>query len=347
MKLIKSEKTGIYSVQYRTASGKRRTTSLQTKIKKEASFIAKDIEQAELLAKRNLLTKDIISTMVNDRTISFQDCVNEWYNFSKVRSRSSNTIYTQSTLLSNFKAFAKISKLTELEPSMISDWVNEVGSMNANSRNQRLAAMRSFCGYAVANCYITRDPSYGIKVDLSKLDHQLKEKNIRVPFTKQELKEMLASDPPYFMKQAIVLGWWTGLRIVDISKLEWASISDTHLTVWTEKQDKRVNLPLDNPLIGGGEIRDVLKEVPYEDKKYCFPEWAELADDPKRRSRFSVYFKRFLERIGVEGKSFHCFRHSFVTRIKTESYDSSLEKIAEWVGHSRTETTKGYLHDAS
>ena len=85
------------------------------------------------------------------------------------------------------------------------------------------------------------------------------------------------------MKQAIVLGWWTGLRIVDISKLEWASISDTHITVWTEKQDKRVNLPLDNPLIGGGEIRDALSEVPYEDKKYCFPEWAELADDPKEK----------------------------------------------------------------
>jgi integrase len=129
--------------------------------------------------------------------------------------------------------------------------------------------------------------------------------------------------------------------------LEWESISDSHLTVWTVKQDKRVRLPLSNPLIGGGVLRKCFEEIEYKDKKYCFPDWAEAAKDPKKRSRFSVYFNRFLGRLGIEGKSFHCFRHSFVSRVKAESYDSSLEKIASWVGHSRVETTKGYLHETS
>ena len=347
MKIIKSDKTGNYSLRYKTSSGKTRTTSLDTKNKKEATEIAKGIEQAEALAKKKLLTRDIITSMINDRPETFQDCVREWYEFSKVRSKSSNTIYTQSTLLSNFKLTTGINKITELEPKMITTWVNEQGDMNVNSRNQRLSAIRSFCGYAVANCYITKDPSYGIKVDLSLLDHKHKEVKRREPFTKAEYKAMMDYDPPYFMKQAIMLGWWTGLRIVDISLLEWESISDSHLTVWTIKQDKRVKLPLANPLIGGGVLRECFEEIEYQDKKYCFPDWAEAAKDPKKRSRFSVYFSRFLDRVGIEGKSFHCFRHSFVSRVKTESYDSSLEKIASWVGHSHVETTKGYLHETS
>lgn len=349
MKIIKSDKTGNYSVKYKTASGKTVSRSLDTTNLKEAKLLVKEakIEELEMAAKIKALQRDAVTSIIADGNVSYQNTVRDWYEFSKVRSKSGNTIYTQSCLLDNFAKQTKINKISDLEPKSISKWVNEPGDYNANSRNQRLSAIKSLAGYAMANGLILKDPCYGVKVDLSLLAHENKEVKRRSPFTKDEYKLMIKSEPPYFMEQAIMLGWWTGLRIVDISLLEWASISETHITVWTVKQDKRVQLPLSNPLIGGGLLRDSLEKVEFKDKKYCFPEWAELAHDPKRRSRFSVYFSRFLDRTGIEGKTFHSFRHSFVSRIKSDDYDSSLEKIAKWVGHSHVETTKGYLHETS
>ena len=349
MKLIQSEKTGIFSVKYKTQSGKFKTTSLGTTSKREAVMLVKEakIEEQETLAKVNALSRDVYLSMTADKNIPFQDCINEWYEYSKVKARSANTIYTQSGLLTTFAALHGVKLLSDVTPKNINGWVNSEEEINLNSRRQRLAAIRSLFSYAVANSYVIKDPTAMVAVDASKLSHKQKETRSREPFTKSEYNKMVKR-APYFMKEAVMLGWWTGLRIIDISKLEWDSWGDDHLTVWTEKQDKRVHLPYDNPLIGDGVLRDMLQDIEYQDKKYCFPEWAELADDPKRRSRFSVYFKRFLERIEIEGKSFHCLRHSFVTRVSKEvgqlDYDSTLQKIASWVGHSSTQTTKGYLH---
>lgn len=349
MKILKSEKTGNYSVKFKTASGKDVSRSLDTKSLVEAKKIVKDskIKELEQAAKIKALQRDAITTIIADGNMSYQDTVRDWYLFSKVRSKSSNTIYTQSCLLDNFGKNSKVKNVSDITPKQVTKWVNEPGQISANSRNQRLSAIKSLVGYAVANGFILKDPTYGIVVDMSLLDHESKETKERVPFTKTEYNNMMKMEPGYFMKQAIMLGWWTGLRIVDISLLEWASISETHMTVWTVKQDKRVKLPLDNPLIGGGILRDCISEIEFQDKKYCFPEWAQLSKDPKKRSRFSTYFGRFLTRVGIEGKSFHCFRHSFVSRVSSEGYNSSLEKIAKWVGHSHVETTKGYLHETS
>ena len=350
MKIIKSDK-GNYSVRFKTASGKFVSRSLDTKNLTEARKLVKEakIEELETAAKIKALQRDAVTSIIADANISYQDVVRDWFEFSKVRSKSENTIYTQSCLLDNFGRSTKIKRISNMTTKQISGWVNEPGDMSANSRSQRLSAINSLISYAIANGIILKDPAYGVAVDMSLLDHDKKEKKETIPFTEEEYHEMLKHEPGYFMRQAIALGWWTGLRIVDISLLEWASISETHLTVWTVKRDKRVQLPLDNPLIGGGELRKFLAEIEFQDKKYCFPEWAKLSKDPKKRSRFSTYFGRFLDRVGIneEGKYFHSFRHSFVSRIKAEDYNSSLEKIAKWVGHSRVETAKGYLHEIS
>lgn len=353
MKLIKN-KSGSYSVRYKTDAGRFTTMSLKTDNKKKAMMLIKEakIEEIETAAQIKVLQRDVITSIIADTNLTFQDCIREWYQFSEVKSLSRNTIYTQSGLLSNFGKKYKIDKINALTSKDITSWVNDDSRVNANSRTQRLSAIKSLCSYALANGYITKDPSFGVCVDFSKLEHKQKETKRRIPFTKKEYNVLINKmDPPYFMRQAIMLGWWTGLRIIDISKLEWASWSPTHLTVWTEKQDKRVHLPLDNPLIGGGILTKMMSTILPEDKKYCFPEWAEIADDPRRRSRFSVYFNRFLKRSAeahdlpeITDKSFHCFRHSFVSRTNL-SYDASIQKIADWVGHSNTKTTEIYLHE--
>jgi integrase len=348
MKLIQSEKTGQYSVRFKTRSGKEVTRSLGTTSKKEANTLVKEakIEELEMASKINALTKDAIASIVADRNISFGQCLKEWTEYAKVRCKSNNTVYTQTTILDRFASYSGVRKLSDITADHVANFINEKCDVKLNSRNQRLAAIRSFISYAVANSYILTDPTIGVRVDASKLSHSQKESKRRVPFTKADYSKLVAH-APYFFKQAVMLGWWTGLRAIDVCKLEWDSWGEDHLTVWTEKTDTRIQLPYDNPLIGGGVLRKVITEIEVNKTRYCFPEWAEIISDPNKRSRFSVYFNRFLKRMEIEDKSFHSFRHSFVTRIKEEDYNSSLEKIAKWVGHSRVETTKGYLHETS
>lgn len=348
MKLIQSEKTGQYSVRFKTRSGKEVTRSLGTTSKKEANTLVKEakIEELEMASKINALTKDAIASIVADRNISFGECLKEWTEYAKVRCKSGNTVYTQTTILDKFANYCGLRKLSDITAEQVSNFINERSDVKLNSRNQRLAAIRSFISYAVANSYILNDPTIGVKVDASKLTHKQKETKPRLPFTKTEYNKMVRH-APYFFEQAIMLGWWTGLRAIDVCKLEWDSWGKDHLTVWTEKTDTRVQLPYDCPAMGGGILRDIVHDIDTNNTRYCFPEWAEVISDPNKRSRFSVYFNRFLKRMEIENKSFHSFRHSFVTRIKEDDYNSSLEKIAKWVGHSNIETTKGYLHETS
>ena len=348
MKLIKSPTTGNYSVRFKSRSGKEITRSLHTCNKKEAHIMVKEagIEKIEMAAKINALTRDAITSIVADRNITLGECIDEWSKFSQVRAKSANTIFTQESLLNRFVNFSGVRKISEVTDKHIADYVNEKIDIKLKSREQRLSALKSLFTYAIANSYTINDPCVGIVVDASKLSHKQKETKSRIPFTKSEYNKMI-KHAPYFFKQAVMLGWWTGLRAIDVCKLEWDSWGEDHLTVWTEKTDTRVQLPYDSPDIGGGILRSVVTEIEHNKTRYCFPEWAEVISDPKLRSRFSVYFSRFLDRMEIEGKSFHCFRHTFVSRIKAENYNSSIETIAKWVGHSSVETTKGYLHETS
>lgn len=311
------------------------------KICKEAG-----IEKIEMAAKIGALTRDAIASIVADRNIGLSECIDEWKNFSEVRAKSGNTVFTQYSLLNRFAQYSGVRKLSDVTDKHVADFINEKCDIKQKSREQRLSAVKSLFAYAVANSYTITDPCIGIRVDSSKLTHKQKETQSRLPFAKSEYNKMV-KHAPYFFRQAVMLGWWTGLRAIDICKLEWDSWGEDTLAVWTEKTDTRVELPYDSPQIGSGILRSVVTEIEPNNTRYCFPEWAEVISQPKTRSRFSVYFKRFLERMEIDGKSYHCFRHTFVSRIKGGNYNSSIEEIAKWVGHSSVETTKGYLHETS
>ncbi|UDQ98690.1 tyrosine-type recombinase/integrase [Lentisphaerota bacterium WC36G] len=51
-------------------------------------------------------------------------------------------------------------------------------------------------------------------------------------------------------------------------------------------------------------------------------------------------FKKMLIAIGIKDKSFHCFRHRFVDKLRTAGF--SDEQIGSVVGHSSIQQTKDY-----
>ena len=144
-----------------------------------------------------------------------------------------------------------------------------------------------------------------------------------------------------FWRVASTLSYWLGLRLGDIINLEWDTISKTHITVWTEKKDARVELPLNHNLTGGSAVLGALSAISYDGGKYVFPkEYRDKINNPKKRHYFSQQFRELMNRLGIEGKSFHCFRHAFATRHK----NIPLEDVAKMLGHKSTKTTEGYTH---
>lgn len=355
MRLVKNKNTGTYSAVIKTLSGRTITRSLRTRDKTEAKRLIKEskLEEIEAAAKLNALTRDTITAIVAGKNIKISQVLVEYNNFRILKAHSKHSIYSEESVINMFLRQQKLenSGISKITNQHIYDYVNDTNdNVSVAHKNKKLTAIRGLLSYAIANAYILKDPSYGVAVDKSKVSQKKKEKKKAVAFTKSDY-EKIKRHMPYFWSIASDFAYWTGLRMSDIARLEWDcfdSLSDPQLLiVHTLKTDTRVALPLDDALIGGGILRDTIARIEPEHEKYCFPAWRELADDPKRRATLPTYFSRELKRKHPkaydEGKRFHSFRRSFVTRCKREGKE--LSEIAVWVGHANEKTTE--LYDVS
>ena len=350
MKLKKSDKTGQWSVMFRTAAGKTVSKPLGTKSKAEAIELVKaaKIEELETAARVGALTRDAVTSIISGRNVKLVSVMDEYREFREAKAHSQNSIYSDETMLNAFIRHAGLNAagIGDVTTKAINKYINNQDKSGLSHRKQRLTAIRGFMAYAIANAYILKDPTYGCAVDASKLSHGQKERRISPPFTEKDYLE-LRKMAPYFWRQAADFAWWTGLRLSDIACLEWESFTEDHLVVHTLKTDKRVALPYDDPLIGGGILRETISEIEEGDKTYCFPLQREIIKDKKRRATLSVYFKRVINRVWLNeiDRTFHSFRRSFVTRCKKSG--KTLEDIGVWVGHSNAETTEKYNIEGS
>lgn len=142
-----------------------------------------------------------------------------------------------------------------------------------------------------------------------------------------------------FFQLACEISWSTGLRLGDICQLERTSISKAGVLVHvTEKTNAEVRIPIRPAL--QAQLRK-LAELSHN--QYLFPDEAEGYQNLSRRSSFSKEFERFLkQKAGIEGRSFHCLRHAYVTNATNKLIPLYITQ--QRVGHSSQDTTKIYVH---
>ena len=264
-----------------------------------------------------------------------------WKKWRYISGSSENTIYSQGKYVEKFIKERKLKSITAVTPEIINAWVNADDGKSVSTKNFTLAAIKAFFAYAKGKGYCSTNPADIVKVNKRILNHSQREgRNVR-PFTETEVQYVI-DHAPYFYRQATAISWYTGLRLSDICCLEWNSISDTHMVVWTQKRDKRVSLPLGHIATGLGKLCQYLEEIEKEDDVFCFPRQRATVEYPKARARLSSKFSKLLKEYGIEGRSFHSLRHSFVTRLA--GMGLSITDIGRYVGHSDTSTTEGYNH---
>lgn len=344
--LIKDPATGIYHVKFKGQSGmisrSTRETDLETakRVVKEAK-----IAELEMASKAGALTADAIQSITAGRKVTCMDALEGW---AKWRNNDStpNTVFTQRSVMNQFFASlgAETWPVTRITHEYINDFVNADDGTKLTNREMRLASLRSFFKYCSAMGWVVGNPAMLAKIRMRDMSHEQKERTERKPITEREYRHIVAHTEG-FWRAATALSYWTGLRLNDICCMEWSSIGTDSIIVHTRKDEDRVALPLNHPLIGSGDLTLILMEMLStrdEKSKYCFPEQRKVILDPAQRSKFSVYYGRILKRLGIDGKSFHCLRHAFATRLNKAGI--TIEEIGKLLGHSNEKTTTGYVH---
>jgi integrase len=276
--------------------------------------------------------------------LTLTQAAERWFEARRVRSRSPATIATDRSVIARWFAWKPALAQTApmgLERGDLFDFVNRPGRSGATARRRVLQVLISFVGFLADNGMIATNPAADVTVDIRALTHGQREKKVVAPFTAAEIKTILARTD----------GWWhwatgisaaTSLRLGDVAQREHESLGvPGHIVGWTSKRLRRVCLPI-NPRLTPG-LAALLAAIPPSDSRYVFPEQAkQYADIAAGRSKFSMQFKRLLESLGIEGRSFHSLRHTAITRWKRIGFD--LDQCAEYAGHKNPETTRGYIH---
>lgn len=332
---------GEYHVTFATQKGTEGNVNLGTTDFAKATELVKEMRVKELETVSSIvnLTHEVVTQIVAGKDFPLSEAIKTWEtSCTSSRVLSPTTVYANRNFLTAWAKDVGIydQPLSSVQPKHVSDYLNR-GGEKRSSAVRKLAAIRSFFGYCQEEGLLYRNPAGKrlVKVTYNAFKHEEIEPKEREVFTEEELRTLLCHSDN-FWNCAIVLSKETGLRLGDIARLEWASFKDGRLIVWTDKADKRVDIPV-SPAIS--RAMGALSSTGIE---YCFPEQREIALDPARRALLSVQFSRLCAKAGVSGKSFHCLRHTNATNLVSGGMDR--QDVAKRLGHSSPTTTDGYIH---
>ncbi len=338
-------RSGRYDVPVPVAgTGRRRwvTTGARTLEAARKVVAESGVDRLVLLANAGALTSEAVSIVTAGRRVTCDELLAGWAQEAAGR-WSDGTLRNYRTSLVAFldHADAHSKPLSDVTRDTLHRFVNK-GLLKLTARRGRMAAVKSFYRYARAHNYVLENLADTIFVQRRNMRVDQLESIGAFPLTEEEYRQIMQADfVSEFWKAVTAIAYWTGLRFVDCVCLEWASITPDFLIVWTKKRGKRVALPLDDPLIGGGELRKIIGDIAETDPVFVFPAERAIYLSPKR-SLFPMQFQAILRRLGITWKSFHSTRHAAISRMARAG--SSLESIGRLVGHGSTEQTAAYVH---
>lgn len=187
---------------------------------------------------------------------------------------------------------------------------------------------------------LDKNPMHGSRVV------KVVKKSKRVGFTEDEYRNIKTAAAVirlrehWFWRDAIVIAWNTGLRLADVAQLEWTEINLVTKAVKLEPQKTGrygtiVEIPMADELFTMLAARVV--EPAHE--KWVLPDMARQYQECPEL--LSVQFGRLCKKAHVEGKSFHCFRHAFITRMLSHGIPAPI--VSSMTGQT-LKIIMGYFH---
>lgn len=165
--------------------------------------------------------------------------------------------------------------------------------------------LNAFFNWLVAREALAKNPLIQCTARIKVVPRQKKE-----VFTMEEYQQIKAK-AERFWASAVIIAWHTGLRLGDIALLERSEV-DLEQGCLRLKPNKtsRYGTEVEIPL--SGELRLVLEPL-CANTGHLLPAMAKVYQSCPEM--LSMQFSRLLTKAGVAGKSFHCFRATFDTRM--------------------------------
>jgi integrase len=217
-------------------------------------------------------------------------------------------------------------------------------TLSAHTINKYISRLSNLFSYAVSHGYMAVNPAGGFKVKLqSRPDEE------REAYSTDDLKKLFSnpetSRPSYYWSPLIAL--YSGCRLEEICQLHLADIRQED-GVWifdiNDKGEKNLKnlssvrlIPIHPRLIDLG-LLEYAQGLKTKGETRLFPEL------PRRRDGYgqtvSKWYQLYKKRCGIaDGKTFHSFRHTFITHLKHKQVDPFM--IHELDGHTINSETMG------
>jgi integrase len=241
--------------------------------------------------------------------------------------------------------------LSEITPIDVRSWrdVLKRKGLSAPTVNGAIKVLRMPFKAAHDNGYIGINPCTKNSVRPLRDEARNVSKDV---FTPEQLAALISAAKSEDWKGAILCGYYTGLRLRDITDLQWSAIDQQlrTITVTTRKTRKDVTVPI-HPQFALW----LRKQTRGIGKAPVFPTLAGKAGSGK--SGLSMQFKRIMERAKIKGRllreatgagrsqsslSFHSLRHSFNAALANAGVSQEIRQ--ELTGHTSAEVNKLYTH---
>lgn len=201
---------------------------------------------------------------------------------------------------------------------VFTDWRD---SMAATPRraDMRISALSRMLNYAIDQEIIAVNKAQGI----GKLSDGTRRDVIWTP----EQLDRFIGNAPQCLSEAVQLALWTGQRQGDLLALTWNAWDGRIISLRQAKGGKRVRIVANEPLKA---MLDAMprKAVTILTNGRGLP-WG---------SGFGGYFRKWQNRLGVTGVTFHDLRGTFITNAYEEGY--SIKQISEASGHSERDADR-------
>ncbi len=346
MNFLKSKKTGVWSVRFQTKTGWKQLGTGQTDFEK-AKLVAKEanIEGIELSRLINLVANAASMHALCGRIVKTKVAFKEWYENLKATHPPNTTSRYHKIVQAFLRRLGWPGNLSAIRASDIDKWVNvdpETCPMHAQTRNVHRAALSSFFKFC-ANEGWCGNPVANVKLKRHLLTHAMNESKHRRPFTPGEFErliEVAKAEPSPYWYCGIMIARHTGLRWGDVQRMETACIQADRIVVWTDKRDRRVEIPMPEQL---PPVFDMLAKHPLNQ-----PIKSSLPGRLFNQRPVEVWggawrdFKRLLEAAGLPlDLSLHALRHTYAVELAKSNIP--LQEIAKRMGHFGDATTLHYL----
>jgi integrase len=347
------------------ARGRRLKRSTKTTDSELAKQIAAEWEAAGKAGRASRLVESqcrrVLSEIYEQATgkpIHFRSArswLNEWVEDKKSENVSERTLLKYSQIVREFlahlgnKADDMLNQVSDADLKSFRNTLARAGH-SATTVNGAVKILRSPFHLAHVKGYIAADPCAGVGLVEDESDVE------RDVFTPEHISALVAHAEGDW-QGAILCGFYTGLRLKDVTELRWESI-DAGLTkielvprkTRRKKKNRKVILPI-HPVFAAW----LTKQTRGIGKAPVFPTLAGKSGAGK--SGLSMAFKRIMGRAGIQGRllrerngegrsqsslSFHSLRHSFNSALANAGVDQEIRQ--KLTGHASAAMNDVYTH---